>query len=364
MKSLLILFLVLFSSIHCYTIEPVNIFEDNLDMLTLTNSWNFFLLKNSKNSTASNKMLIEIMFSHPSRYSISFNKYKKGSIIVDDNSAERKFSPDYSNNQTGLILNEEKNIGKSRLILNMSKTLEDSTNDIIIYIKRNENFVSGEEDKVMIRYLSNATNEKYFLNNTKINLEKDKNALNLTFGGVSLYGNENKSFSFLSANYTIDIFEKETLEKNLENVYSYALYDDKRISLYHRELRKQPDIANNKFIRIDNFTTNTKKELLLLIKVKVINSTNILQYEAVTFKFSKDSGGKDTDEVDTEKNIKENKPTLILILAFYSGAVFLTFVAVFIYLTIKNKKNEKNNKNAEDYDYKNIGEIKTLSEDD
>ena len=172
----------------------------------------------------------------------------------------------------------------------------------------------------------------------------------------------------------VDIFEKETLEKNLENVYSYALYDDKRISLYHRELRKQPDIANNKFIRIDNFTTNTKKELLLLIKVKVINSTNILQYEAVTFKFSKDSGGKDTDEKQEKqeqneqmkilKDLYTDKPTLILILAFYSGAVFLTFVAVFIYLTIKNKKNEKNNKNAEDYDYKNIGEIKTLSEDD
>ena len=364
MKSLLILFLVLFSSIHCYTIEPVNIFEDNLDMLTLTNSWNFFLLKNSKNSTASNKMLIEIMFSHPSRYSISFNKYKKGSIIVDDNSAERKFSPDYSNNQTGLILNEEKNIGKNRLILNISKTLEDSTNDIIIYIKRNDNFVSGEEDKVMIRYLSNATNEKYFLNNTKINLEKDKNALNLTFGGISLYGNENKSFSFLSANYTIDIFEKETLEKNLENIYSYALYNDKRISLYHEEFRVQPDISKNNFRNINNITIKTKKELLLLIKVKAFNSSRILQYEAVTFKLTTDSSGKDTDEIDTDKNIKENKTTLIIILSFYSASVLLTFICVFIYLTIRKKSEVNNNKNAEEYDYKNIGEIKTLSEDD
>jgi hypothetical protein len=304
-------------------------------------------------------MLIEIMFSHPSKYSITLNNYKNEPIIMDDN---KKFTPNYSRNQTNLIDSEENTVGKSRLILNISKTSEGVMNDIILYIKRNDYFGRGDEDKVMIRYLSNATSEKFYLSNTTINLEKDKKVLNVTFGGIS--SNIIKNFLYLAANYTIDIFEKETLEKNLENVYFYALYDDKRISLYHRELRKQPDIANNKFIRIDNFTTNTKKELLLLIKVKVINSTNILQYEAVTFKFSKDSGGKDTDEVDTKKNIKENKPTLILILAFYSGAVFLTFVAVFIYLTIKNKKNEKNNKNAEDYDYKNIGEIKTLSEDD
>lgn len=360
-SSILFLFfsMFIFSTINCYTIEPVNILENTLDILTLTNSWNFFLLRNSNNPNASNKMLIEIMFSHPSKYSITLNNYKNEPIIMDDN---KKFTPNYSRNQTNLIDSEENTVGKSRLILNISKTSEGVMNDIILYIKRNDYFGRGDEDKVMIRYLSNATSEKFYLSNTTINLEKDKKVLNVTFGGIS--SNIIKNFLYLAANYTIDIFEKETLEKNLENVYSYALYDDKRISLYHRELRKQPDIANNKFIRIDNFTTKSKKELLLLIKVKVFNSTNILQYQAVTFKISKDSGGKDTDEVDTEKNIKENKPTLILILAFYSGAVLLTFIAVFIYLTIKNKKNEKNNKNAEDYDYKNIGEIKTLSEDD
>jgi len=360
MKSLflfLIFSMLIFSSIHCYTIEPVNILENNLDMLTLTNSWNFFLLKNSNNPNASNTMLIEIMFSHPSKYDITFNKYKEELIIMDD---KKKFTPDYTRNQTGLILNEEKNVGKSKLTLNISKTSKDDKNDIIIYIKRYANYYSGGEDKVMIRYLSNATNEKFYLSNTTINLEKDKKVLNLTLGGIS--SNIIENFTHLYANFTFDIFEKATLEKNLENIYSYALYNDKRISLYHKEYINQQNINNDKFVSLNNFTINSKKELLLLIKVSVFKSTNILQYEAVTFKLTKDS---DSDEVDTEKNIKENKPTLIIILALYSGAVLLTFIVVFIYLTIKKKNHEDNkNKKAEDYDYKNIGEIKTLSEDD
>jgi len=359
-SSILFLFFatLIFSKIHCIIIEPVNILENNLDMLTLTNSWNFFLLKNSNNPNASNKMLIEIMFSHPSKYDITFNKYKEESIIMDD---KKKFTPDYTRNQTGLILNEEQNVGRSKLTLNIS-TSKDDKNDIIIYIKRNDNYESGAEDKVMIRYLSNATNEKFYLSNTTINLVKDKKVLNLTLGGIS--SNIIDSFTHLYANFTFDIFEKETLEKNLDNIYSYVLYNDKRISLYHKEYINQQNINNNKFISLNNVTINSKKELLLLIKVSVFKSTNILQYEAATFKLTKDSDGTDTDEVDTKKNIKENKPTLIIILALYSGAVFLTFIAVFIYLTIKNKNNDKNNKNAEDYDYKNIGEIKTLSEDD
>ena len=85
-SSILFLFFatLIFSKIHCIIIEPVNILENNLDMLTLTNSWNFFLLKNSNNPNASNKMLIEIMFSHPSKYDITFNKYKEELIIMDD----------------------------------------------------------------------------------------------------------------------------------------------------------------------------------------------------------------------------------------------------------------------------------------
>ena len=362
-SSILFLFfsMSIISSIHSILyIEPVNINENNLDKLQISNGWNFFLLKNSNNNTrVSNKMLIEIMFSHPSRYNITFNKYKKDTIIMDD---EQKYKPDYTRNQTDLILSEEKDIGKSKLILNISKT-EDATNDIIIYIKRNDYYTSGEEDKVMIRYLSNVTNEKYYLKNKTINLEKGKNELNLTFGGISTYSNDSKNLAFLSANYTIDIFEKETLENNLENIYSYALYNDKRISLYHKELRILRDISKSNFININNITIKSKKELLLLIKANAFNSSSILQYEAVTFKLTTDSGA-GPDEIDTDKNIKENKPVLTIILAFYSGSVLLTFIIVFIYLSIKKKNDANNNKNADEYDYKNIGEIKTLSEDD
>lgn len=361
MKSLILFFSIfLFSSIHCFIIEPVHVLENKFDIVTLSNNWNFVLLRNSNNPSAADKMLIEIMFSHPSKYSITFNKYVKGTIIMDDDSAETKFFPDYSHNQTDLIINEENEVGKSILILNISKSSEDDTNDIILYIKRYDYYKTGAEDKVMIRYLSNENNEKYFLTNTTVNLEKDKNMLNVSFGGISTYLKEKENLSNLSSNYIIDIFEKETLEKNIQNIYSYALYNDKRISLYHKELGIKGNISNNNYIRI-NINSTSKKELVLLIKAKVINSTKLLQYEAVTFKVV----GEDTEEeIDTDKNIKENKSTLILILSFYSGSVFLTFIIVFIYFAIKKKKQAQFNKNSEEYDYKNIGEIKTLSEDE
>ena len=276
-----------------------------------------------------------------------------------DGDSSGKFSPDYSHNQTDLILSEEKDVGKSKLILNIDQSSEDDTKDIIIYIKRYDYFKTGDEDKVMIRYLSNENNEKFFLKNTAVNFEKDSNILNVSFEGISTYLKEYENLTNLSANYTIDIFEKEALEKNLQNIYAYALYTDKRISLYHKELKIRGNIFNSNFIRI-NFNSKSKKELVLLIKVKAMNSTRLLQYEAATFKVT----GEDSEEIDTEKNIKQNKLTLIIIIGLYAGSVFITFIIVFIYFAMK-KKNETNlKKGAEEYDYKNIGEIKTLSEDD
>ena len=91
-----------------------------------------------------------------------------------------------------------------------------------------------------------------------------------------------------------------------------------------------------------------------------MNSTRLLQYEAATFKVT----GEDSEEIDTEKNIKQNKLTLIIIIGLYAGSVFITFIIVFIYFAIKKSKEANLKKGAEEYDYKNIGEIKTLSEDD
>ena len=79
-----------------------------------------------------------------------------------DSDSSGKFSPDYSHNQTDLILREEKDVGKSRLILNIAQSSEDDTKDIIIYFKRYDYFKTVDEDKVMIRYLSNENNEKFF----------------------------------------------------------------------------------------------------------------------------------------------------------------------------------------------------------
>lgn len=85
-----------------------------------------------------------------------------------------------------IILKEESEIGKNKLILNISKSSEKDTNDIIIYIQRYKDYKIGAEDKVMIRYLSNDNNEKYFLKNTTIDLKKDKSILNISFGGISI----------------------------------------------------------------------------------------------------------------------------------------------------------------------------------
>ena len=357
-SSILFLFfsMIIFSSINCLIIKPITVLENKLNIVTLSNDWNFILLRNSNNPNASNRMLIEIMFSHPSKYCITFNKYNDEKIIMDEN----KLSPNYTLNQTGIILNEKNDVGKSKLILNITKASIEDSKDIILYFQRNKSYKTGTEDKVMIRYLSNDSNDKYFIKNTTIELVKDKNILNISFGGISTNENENENLPDLSANYAIDIFEKEALEKNIQNLYSYALYNDKRISLYHKELKIKGKIANSNYIRI-NPKLKTKKELVLLIKVIVENSTGILQYEAATFKVT---GGDSEEEIDTEKNIKENKLILIIVIGLYTGSVILTFIIVFIYFAIRKKNEAKFKKGAEEYDYKNIGEIKTLSEDE
>ena len=68
-------------------------------------------------------------------------------------------------------------------------------------------------------------------------------------------------------------------------------------------------------------------------------------------------------EINAEKNRKKNRSILILILSCFGGIVILTYIMVLIYLFV-NKKPGLNKNVEQDYDYKNIGEIKTLNEDE
>lgn len=105
---------------------------------------------------------VELIFSHPSRYYITFNEY-----------VEQKSSA-YKNNQTGLIIKNELIFGKNKVFLKK----DNNQNGIILSIFLKEN--KGQNDFVYIKYtLSNNFEEnKYIIKNDEIyqiNSEKLKN---------------------------------------------------------------------------------------------------------------------------------------------------------------------------------------------
>ena len=349
MKSLLVFIfnpIFIFSLIQC-NIIPTTIYENQLEKITLVQNENLLLLGSFDNSS---KMIIDIMLSHPSKFILTFNQY---SANYDDS-----LSPDFNKNQTNLNIKEKNNyFGKSRIILDLPKNENDTKNQILVNIKKIDNSINitknEEDDKyITMRYIISENDEEYQFNNTEIKIQECKDGFNISFGGIK----EEKDLTNISATYTIDICEKNILESQYENIYFYS-FSEKNLSLFHKETKIEGNnIKNDNYIEIKSLL-DKKKKYFLFLNVNIQNY--ILQYKVEVLEISK----KIEPEIDAEKNRKKNRSILILILSCFGGIVILTYIMVLIYLFV-NKKPGLNKNVEQDYDYKNIGEIKTLNEDE
>ena len=391
MKSLIKLFFYLLFILtlnHC-SIIPTTIDKNILEIISLTTNETQLLLQNQDNNQ---KMFIDIILSHPSKYKLTFNQYddEEHNEILNDNlffyyNKEiinslllRGLSSDYSENQTSLIENDIKILGTNKITLDLSLDANDTIKNVLLYITKNEeeeedddDYPNEDDEKIMIKYTFINSDEKYSLNNTKIKIEQNKDNLDISVSGISYTSDIIDQLSDVTAVYSISLFDKETLESKYENLYINSFIKEEETLLSKEYEYKENNITSDKNIKLKALL-NDKKEQLLLITVKLFHSDNIecyFQYEFISFKvveISRDDelpdNEKKEEEIDYDKNRKDNLTVFIAILSCFSGIVIITFIGVFIYFYISNNLGKSNNDTQ--YHFKNIGQIKTLIDDD
>lgn len=366
-------FLLIFSIINCSTNDYHEIKEENkFQHINLKESETQIVFIN-KDKTKE-KMYVELIFSHPSKYFVTFNQYD-GEIDENSNlnlfyldneeifiSPLRKLSSNYTENQTDLIEKEEKYFGRNMITLKLGQDIK----NIILSVFREEEMQGESDEKIIVRYKYNEKDE-YNLQSTKIINEIEKDFLNITFTGISTK-NENESVKNISVEYIIDVFDKNTLQSKYENIYFYAFNEEKGLVFQH--LKTKGDvIKKTNYLKI-KAQLNDKKEQLLLIRAKVknknINEEYLLQYEVIEFKVEEESGERKWSEDDNNNKDEtiDNKNKLIIIIISFGSIIFLTFIVVFIYFALNKKRDLDLDPIIDGDDYKNIGQIKTINEDE
>lgn len=367
-------FLLIFSIINCSTNDYHEIKEENkFQHINLKESETQIVFINKDESKE--KMYVELIFSHPSKYFVTFNQYD-GEIDENSNlnlfyldneeifiSPLRKLSSNYTENQTDLIEKEEKYFGRNMITLKLGQDIK----NIILSVFREEEMQGESDEKIIVRYKYNEKDE-YNLQSTKIINEIEKDILNITFTGISTK-NENESVKNISVEYIIDVFDKNILQLKYENIYFYAFNEEK--GLFSKHLKIKGDIIKKtNYLKI-RAPLNDKKEQLLLIRAKVkninINEEYLLQYEVIEFKVEEESGERKWSEDDNNNNKDEaidNKNKLIIIIISFGSIIFLTFIVVFIYFALNKKRDLDLDPIIDGDDYKNIGQIKTINEDE
>lgn len=379
------------SIIACSTVEEVKIDQQNiLKEIELKDSDYQIIL--AIESAKDQYMTVEYIFSHPSKFDYTFNKYdiddnktklysnkdaesNENIFYFDENvqvfplNQKRMLSSDFSENQTDIISDKESIYGKNKVYLKLNDQIE----NIVFSIFPKEQLKGTEKLYIKYKITENKEAKKYTLNNAKIGLTQDKDMLNITFEGIKY--DDSINFTNIIVNYQIKLFDKNSLESMFEeNIYLYA-FDTQAKALFSTNLILKGKVTQDKNYLVIKAPLNENKEQLLLINVKITNKDlsdeELLQYEVynniIVKEQSKervwpdeDKKKKDDDEIDAKKNREENRPILILILGLFIGSVVITFIGVFIYIQYFAKKDGNI---EEDQDYKDVGGIVTAGED-
>ena len=387
--SSLYIFCIL-SIIACSTVEEVKIDQQNiLKEIELKDSDYLIIL--AIESAKDQYLTVEYIFSHPSKFDYTFNKYdiddnktklysnkdaesNENIFYFDENvqvfplNQKRMLSSDFSENQTDIISDKESIYGKNKVYLKLNDQIE----NIVFSIFPKEQLKGTEKLYIKYKITENKEAKKYTLNNAKIGLTQDKDMLNITFEGIKY---DSIDCTNITVNYQIKLFDKNSLESMFEeNIYLYA-FDTQAKALFSTNLILKGKVTQDKNYLVIKAPLNENKEQLLLINVKITNKDlsdeELLQYEVynniIVKEQSKervwpdeDQKKKDDDEIDAKKNREENRPILILILGLFIGSVVITFIGVFIYIQYFAKKDGNI---EEDQDYKDVGGIVTAGED-
>ena len=155
-------FLLIFSIINCSTNDYLEIKEENkFQHINLKESETQIVFINKDKSKE--KMYVELIFSHPSKYFVTFNQYD-GEIDENSNlnlfyldneeifiSPLRKLSSNYTENQTDLIEKEEKYFGRNMITLKLGQDIK----NIILSVFREEEMQGESDEKIIVRYKYN-----------------------------------------------------------------------------------------------------------------------------------------------------------------------------------------------------------------
>ena len=326
------------SIINCSTTDPIELKEDTFQETELTESTTEFLFPIP--TPESQKMLVEIIMSHPSKYTVTFNQYdiksepellkssqsnkeplqvedpKNSNIFYLNDDIEERFihpkrrlASDFSDNQTNLIEKDELVLGKNKVVLNLDKDME----KIILSVFKID---EGDEQvgKIYIKYKisQNIEEEKYSLKDTKINFAQDKDMFNVTFSGIQ-QSDENMDLKNFTVLYNIKLYDSDTLYSKYENIYCYAFNNgkDEITPLFSTNIRLKGDATKeNNNLKI-KAPLNNKATQLLLVNARVKNgdeNEQLLQYEVSDFRVEEESEERVwPDEKEEEKEKEKEK---------------------------------------------------------
>jgi len=375
MKSLKkVLIFSILSLIICSSVDYCEINKENqFEYIPLIEDETQIVFIN-KNLT-SEKMYIDLIFSHQSKYQVTINQYdEETKTITKENISQafyynyedkpftnlfRRLSSNYTENQTNLIEKEEIVLGINKICLKLTKDIK----NIIVTIFRDgldrKNDTESIEEGVVVRYKYNEE-EKYNLKSNKVTYELEKDTLNITFSGISPL-DEKLNLKNISVEYKVELFDKDELLSSFENIYFYNY--GKVNSLFSTIVKLKGDIIKeNNYLKIKAPLNNNKEQLLLIrAKVKDLNKQKeyLLQYQAEEFKVVEKSGNKiwppdgndeEADDDPSKKNIEKNKDIFYIILGTFGGIIFFTFMSFFIYFTLNKKSEDDELDKTEDFE--------------
>ena len=398
MKLLFNLFCLL-SYITSVSIEEVTI-ENQNEFKKIVLEQNEYEINLPVKTQKEQYMEVECIISHPSKFNISFNYTKKenseepenpeepqnANVFYFDVNAKAAFIHPKRRLSTDLIIAENSNLGKNKVVL----SLDEQMDNIAIYISKKEEEELTRSETIFVRYnimdaYDEEAEEKYALDKEEISLAQKKDMLNISFSGIKYRSDFNCSNT--TVNYEIKLFDKEKLESKYENIYVYSLLNSQSEALYATNLTLKGEVTQKINFIVIKAPLNDKKSQILLIdaKIKNLEDEELLQYKAydnITVKeqseerewpdddikpdnntnndTNNNTDNKDKDGVNEKKNRENNKPKLVIILISFIASVILTFVAVFIYIKFFSKKDMNI---EEDQDYKDVGGIVTNTED-
>ena len=348
-----VLIFIIISIIFCRILESqvMQVMNNSKQIFNLTEETKQILLPIE--SQPEQKMIIELSFSHPSRYNFAFNQYDdendplnhiesyqyplfqiNPNIFTFDEDNEnnnnniihlRRLSTNFSSNQSGIISEDLPFLGKGKIVLNLTSEMK----EILLTIFKKENMENNGDDKVYIKYKfsTEEEKEKYFLEDSRVNIKQDKDILNISFCVIRSL---NENISNFNISYDIKLFDKKYLYTKYENIYFYSFIEDENTTFAENIELKGNSTNYTNSLKI-KAPLNNKNEQILLINAKIKNESEeeIFQYEYVNFTV-KEQSKEDDDE--------ENKKILLLIMICFTFSVIATFIVVMIYLKCFAKK--------------------------